>query len=63
MMVGVQLEYMRFYNAFYENNIFPIILIVWSFLTLIYMCITCNKKPDYMKDIERIRGRGRDFEE
>ena len=45
LMLGVQLQYMRFYQAFYRNNVFPIAFIIWSFLTLIYLCITCNKKP------------------
>lgn len=55
MIFGVQINYMRFYTAFYRYNVFPIALIVWSFLTLIYQLVTCNKKPSYMKDIERIR--------
>lgn len=55
MIVGLQLNYMKFYSAFYQNNVFSIALIIWTFLTFIYMLITCNKKPPYMKEIERIR--------
>lgn len=55
MIIGLQLNYMKFYSAFYQNNVFPIALIIWTFLSLIYMIITCNKKPAYMKEIERIR--------
>lgn len=49
MIVGVQLKYMRFYELFYKNNVFPIALVAWSIITLVYMLITCNKKPAYMK--------------
>jgi len=49
MIIGVQLNYMRFYSAFYKNNVFSIALVIWAFITLVYMLITCNKKPAYMK--------------
>lgn len=55
MIFGVQINYMRFYTAFYRYNVFPIALIIWTFLTLIYQIATCNRKPKYMRDIERIR--------
>lgn len=55
MIFGLQIRYLRFYSAFYQNNVFSIALIIWTFLTLIYLMITCNKKPAYMKDIEKIR--------
>lgn len=55
MIFGVQINYMRFYTAFYRYNVFPIALIIWTFLTLIYQLVTCNRKPAYMKDIEKIR--------
>lgn len=51
MIFGVQITYMRFFTAFYRYNVFPIALIIWTFLTLIYQIITCNRKPAYMKDI------------
>ena len=49
MIFGNTIQYMYFYTFFYEKNVFAIALIVWTFLTLIYMLITINKKPDYMK--------------
>lgn len=55
MIFGVQINYMRFYNAFYKNNVFHIAFVAWSLLSLIFLLITCNKKPPYMKEIERIR--------
>jgi LMBR1 domain-containing protein 1 len=51
MIFGVQITYMRFFTAFYKHSVFTIALIIWTFLTLIYQLITCNKKPPYMKDI------------
>lgn len=57
MIFGVQINYMRFYNIFYRYNVFPIALLVWTFITLIYMLITCNRKPKYMRKIEKIRER------
>lgn len=55
MIFGLQIRYLRFYAAFYGNNVFHIAFIIWAFLTLIYLIVTCNKKPPYMKEIERIR--------
>lgn len=55
MIFGLQLHYLDFYSGFYQNNVFHIALIVWTFLTLIYMVVTCNKKPPYMRNIEKIR--------
>jgi hypothetical protein len=49
MMVGLQLQYMKFYSTFYQKDVFAIALIAWTALTLIYMLITCNKKPPYMQ--------------
>lgn len=54
-IIEIQLEYMKFYSAFYSNNVFPIALIIWTFLSLFYLVCTCNKKPAYMREIERIR--------
>lgn len=55
MIFGLQIHYLRFYSAFYKNNVFHIALIILAFLYLIYLLVTCNKKPAYMKDIEKIR--------
>jgi hypothetical protein len=57
MIIALQLNYMKFYSAFYQNNVFPIALIIWTFLALIYQCFTCSSKPPYMREIERIRGK------
>lgn len=46
---------MKFYALFYQNDVFPIALIIWTGVALIYMLATCNKKPPYMREIERIR--------
>ena len=48
---------MRFFTVFYRHNIFAIAFVSWALLVLIYMIATCNKKPDYMKEIEKIRER------
>jgi len=61
-IVGIQLEYMKFYSAFYHNNVFPIALIIWTFLTFIYLLFTCNSKPAYMKEIDKIRNHDADNE-
>ena len=57
MIFGVQINYMYFYNAFYKNNVFHIAFVVWALLSLIFLLITFNKKPPYMKEIERLRER------
>lgn len=54
-IIALQLNYMKFYSIFYQNDVFPIALIIWAGIALIYMLVTCNKKPPYMQDIERIR--------
>lgn len=61
MIFGVQINYMRFFTVFYRNNIFAIAFVSWTFLVLIYMIATCNRKPAYMKDIEKIRERDEDY--
>jgi len=43
---------MKFYKFLYEKSIFPIALIGWTFLTLLYLLVTCNRKPKYMRDVE-----------
>ena len=62
-IVGVNINYMRFYTFFYNNTIFHIAFLVWALLTLVYQLCTCNKKPEYMRDIERIRNQRADDEE
>jgi LMBR1 domain-containing protein 1 len=54
-IVVLQLNYMKFYSLFYQNHVFPVALVIWAGIALIYMLVTCNKKPPYMQDIERIR--------
>lgn len=51
MIFGLQVYYMKFYSAFYQHSVFLIAFVIWTFLTLIYLMITCNKKPPYMKEI------------
>ena len=48
---GSIVKYMTFYRFFYEKNAFTIAFVVWSFIALIYMLITINKKPSYLKEI------------
>lgn len=55
MIFGNTIRYMYFYKFFYDKNVFAIAFVAWSLLTLIYMLITINKKPDYMKEIEKIQ--------
>ncbi len=52
---GNTVRYMTFYKYFYDKNVFLIALVVWSFIALIYMLVTINKKPSYLKAIELIR--------
>lgn len=54
-MICLQLNYMKFYSVFYQKSIFPIALVICSGLSLIYLLVTCNKKPPYMQEIDRIR--------
>lgn len=51
MIFGNTIRYMYFYTFFYEKNVFAIAFVIWSFITLIYLLITINKKPAYMQDI------------
>lgn len=51
MIFGNTISYMNFYKAFYDNNVFTIAFVIWTFVTLVYMLVTCNKKPAYMKEI------------
>lgn len=51
MIFGNTIRYMNFYTFFYEKNVFAIALIAWTFIILIYLLITINRKPDYMKEI------------
>lgn len=51
LIIALQLNYMKFYSAFYQNNVFPIAFVIWSGLSLIFLCFTCNKKPEYMKQL------------
>lgn len=55
MIICLQLQYMKFYSIFYQNDVFPIALMIWTGIALIYMLVTCNKKPPYMQEIDRIR--------
>lgn len=57
MIFGVQINFMRFFTAFYKNNVFTIAFVVWAFIVLIYMIATCNRKPSYLREIEKIRQR------
>lgn len=54
-IIALQLNYMKFYSAFYQNNVFPIAFVIWTGLSAIFLCCTCNKKPEYMRELERIR--------
>lgn len=63
MIIGLQLNYMKFYSAFYQNNVFHIAFVIWAGLACIFQCITCNKKPEYMRQIDRIRRKDSEEEE
>lgn len=60
MIIALQLNYMKFYSAFYQNNVFPIAFVIWAGLAMIFQCITCNSKPEYMREIDRVRSRDRE---
>lgn len=60
MIIALQLKYMKFYSAFYQNNVFPIAFVIWTGLALIFQCITCSSKPEYMRQIEKVRSHDRD---
>ena len=54
MIFGNTINYMNFYKFFYDNNVFTIALVIWTFISLIYMLVTINKKPAYMQSIAKI---------
>lgn len=54
-MFGIQINYMRFYTYIYKKEIFPIALVIWTFLALIYLSITFCGKSKRQKDVENIK--------
>lgn len=55
IIFGNTFRYITFYKYFYDKNVFTIALVIWTFIALIYMLLTINKKPSYLKEIENIR--------
>jgi len=55
MLFGIQIKYMRFYEWFYENNVFEIAFLVWSGLSLFCLCICGRDKPQELKKIEQLK--------
>jgi len=51
VIFGNTVRYMTFYKYFYDKNVFTIAFVVWTFIALIYMLVTINKKPSYLKEI------------
>lgn len=49
LIFGVQIQYMRFYNFFYKNGIFPIALLIWFGLSFIIQLVMCKVKPKHLK--------------
>ncbi len=50
MIFAVQLRYMNFFKYFWDNNVFIYLLVIWFFLTAIYLII----RPNYQIDISKI---------
>jgi hypothetical protein len=46
---------MGLYSVLYKNCILSIALIGWAMLSLFYLLITCNTKPEYLREIDNIR--------
>lgn len=46
-MFGIQVNYMRFYRYLYQHKVFGIAFVIWAFVTLIYLLITCNKPSKF----------------
>lgn len=54
-MYGLQVNYMRFYRYLYQYKVFGIAFVVWAGITLIYLLVTCNRKPKYLREREAIQ--------
>ncbi|CAD8143814.1 unnamed protein product [Paramecium octaurelia] len=55
MLFSTQIQYLRFFTYLYSNNVFEIILLVWSVLTMIYLLIRRSDKPKILKEIEEMQ--------
>ena len=53
-MYGLQVNYMRFYRYLYQYKVFGIAFVAWAGVTLIYLLITCGRKPKYQIEREKI---------
>lgn len=49
MMFNTQIRYLRFYNWFYNHNVFPIALLVWSGICTLYFILRPSDKTEFLK--------------
>lgn len=54
-MFGLQVNYMRFYKYLYDKKVFGYALVVWAFLSLIYLLFTCRRPAKHEEEIAKIR--------
>lgn len=46
-MFGIQVKHLMFFTYFYDNNVFEYILLIWSLLTMMYLC--CKNRDSSKK--------------
>jgi len=46
---------MKFFTYFYANNVFPIMLLCWSAVATVCICICPSDKPKILEEIEMRR--------
>ena len=45
-MFGIQVQYLEFFRYFYQNQVFEIMLFIWTFLVAFYFtCMKCKDTP------------------
>jgi len=56
LLFGSQIKYVKFFGAFFQNNIFIYVLLVFSFLTLIYVSLCARSIRDEVdKQLEELK--------
>lgn len=56
-MFGVQINFMYFYKVFYTKNVFPIIFVVWIFISFFIQLYFFIRPPKFLKEREAIKTR------
>jgi len=49
MMFNTQIRYLRFFTWFYDNSVFEYGILIWSFLTMMFLLIRPNQKPKALR--------------